>query len=47
MAERRGALCQGSRVEIRRTQRGHLTLTDRQTDSAAAAVDDPREGTGY
>jgi hypothetical protein len=28
MAERRGALCQGSRVEIR-TQRRHLT--DRQT----------------
>lgn len=30
MADRRGALCQGSRVEIR-TQRRHLTLTDRQT----------------
>jgi hypothetical protein len=31
MAERRDALCQGSRVEIRRTERRHLTLTDRQT----------------
>jgi hypothetical protein len=31
MEKRRGALCQGSRVEIRRRQSRHLTLTDRQT----------------